>query len=207
MTIMPFTTALIAMICGVTGSVVLPDLALGETDQVLARICSLIMNQSTAGYWLVVLIFAAALAALMSTADSALLSISSMVTKDIYQVYFRPQSNEAELTSIGKWCSWIIVTLLVIVAIGTENTLIRLLELKFEVLIQIAPCFFLGLYWKRLRGETVLTGMVAGLLVGLGLTWLGYPRLWGFHAGVVGLLVNFGCCLVGVLRPTSQRQT
>ena len=206
MTIMPFTTALIAMICGVTGSVVLPDLALGETDQVLARICSLIMNQSTAGYWLVVLIFAAALAALMSTADSALLSISSMITKDIYQVYFRPQGNEAELTAVGKWCSWIIVTVLVIIAIGTEKTLIRLLELKFEVLIQIAPCFFLGLYWKRLRGQTVLTGMLAGLLVGLGLTWLGYPRLWGFHAGVVGLLVNFGCCLAGTLRtPTSLK--
>ena len=97
MTIMPFTTALIAMICGVTGSMVLPDLALGETDQVLARICSLIMNQSTEGYWLVVLIFAAALAALMSTADSALLSISSMVTKDIYQVYFRPQRGRTDL--------------------------------------------------------------------------------------------------------------
>lgn len=206
MTLMPFTTALIAMICGVTGSVVLPDLAPGETDQVLARLCSLIMGQSIQGYWLVVLIFAAALAALMSTADSALLSISSMITKDIYQVYFRPQSTEVDLTRVGKWCSWIIVTVLVVIAIGTEKTLIRLLELKFEVLIQIAPCFFLGLYWKRLRGDTVLTGMLAGLLVGLGLTWLGYPRLWGFHAGVVGLLVNFGCCLVGTLRtPTSVK--
>lgn len=206
MTLMPFTTALIAMICGVTGSVVLPDLAPGETDQVLARLCGLIMSQSIQGYWLVVVIFAAALAALMSTADSALLSISSMVTKDIYRVYFRPQSSQAELTSVGKWCSWIIVTLLVIVAIGTEKTLIRLLELKFEVLIQIAPCFFLGLYWKRLRGRTVLTGMLAGLLVGLGLTWLGYPRLWGFHAGVIGLLVNFGCCLAGVLRPATREK-
>ena len=207
MTVMPFTTALIAMICGVTGIIVLPDLAPGETDQVLARLCSLIMNQSIQGYWLVVLIFAAALAALMSTADSALLSMSSMITKDIYLVYFRPQSSEAELTSIGKWCSWIIVTLLVVIAIGTEKTLIRLLELKFEVLIQIAPCFFLGLYWKQLRGQTVLTGMLAGLLIGLGLTWLGYPRLWGFHAGVIGLLLNFGCCLLGVLRSPAPKKT
>ena len=206
MTFMPFTTALVAMICGVTGIIVLPGLETGETDQVLARLCSIIMNESIQGYWLVVLIFAAALAALMSTADSALLSISSMVTKDIYQVYFRPQSSEAQLTSIGKWCSWIIVTLLVIIAIGTEKTLIRLLELKFEVLIQIAPCFFLGLYWKRLRGQTVLLGMLAGLLVGLGLTWLGYPRVWGFHAGVMGLMVNFGCCLLGTLFKAGEEE-
>jgi len=197
MTFMPLTTALIAMICGLTAIIVLPDLNSEETDQVLPRLCSVIMNESIVGYWLVVVIFAAALAALMSTADSALLSMSSMITKDIFRVYLSPQSSEAQLTSVGKWCSWVIITLLVVLAIGTDKTLIRLLELKFEVLIQIAPCFFLGLYWKRLSGSTVLVGMMAGLIVGLGLTVMGYPRVWGLHAGVVGLMVNFACCLLG----------
>ena len=197
MTFMPLTTALIATICGVVGIVVLPEVTLGETDQVLSLMLSLILNKSLFGYWLIVFILAAALAALMSTADSALLSMSSMITKDIFKVYFLPKSSEAHLTSVGKWASWVIVTLLVLVAISTQTTLIRLLELKFEVLIQIAPCFFLGLYWKQLNSKTVLVGLLAGLLVGLGLTGLGYSRILGFHAGVIGLLVNFACCLVG----------
>ncbi len=197
MAFMPLTTTLIALICGLTAFVVLPGLDRGETDQVLARLCALIMSGSPLGYWLVVMIFAAILAALMSTADSALLSISSMITRDIYQPYFKPHSKEAELTRVGKLSSWVIIAVLVVIAIGTEKTLIRLLELKFEILIQIVPCFFLGLYWQRLSSRSVLLGMLAGLVVALGLWGAGHARIWGFHAGVIGLAANLLCCLVG----------
>ncbi|MDA0337992.1 MAG: sodium:solute symporter family protein, partial [bacterium] len=78
MAFLPLTTTLIALFCGLTARVVLPGIEGVETDQVLARLCALIMQQSEMGYWFVVVVFAAALAALMSTADSALLSISSM---------------------------------------------------------------------------------------------------------------------------------
>lgn len=196
MAFMPLTTTLIALVCGVTGVVVLPGLEGGETDQLLPRLCAIIMSQSLVGYWLVVLVFAAALAALMSTADSALLSISSMFTRDVYQAHVRPQSTESELIWVGKLCSWVIIAILVAVAIGTDKTLIRLLELKFEVLIQIAPCFFLGLYWRDLSAKMVLTGMLAGLGIALIATWLGYARIWGFHAGVVGLTVNVLICII-----------
>ena len=197
MAFMPLTTTLIALVCGLTGAVVIPGLEGTATDQLLPRLCALIMGQSAFGYWLVVLVFAAALAALMSTADSALLSISSMFTRNVYQAHIRPGSSQAELTRVGKLCSWTIVAVLVVVAIGTEKTLIRLLELKFEVLIQIVPCFFLGLYWPRLRATTVLAGMVAGLGFGLGATLLGHARIWGFHAGVLGLGVNLLVCAAG----------
>ena len=148
MAFMPLTTTLVALVCGLTAAVVLPDLNLSkaESDQVLARLCALVMGDSALAYWLVVAVFAAALAALMSTADSALLSISSMFTKDIYQPYFRPQAKEAELTKVGKISTWVIVIALVWVAIGVDITLVRLLELKFEILIQVVPCFFMGLY-------------------------------------------------------------
>ncbi len=199
MAFMPLITTLIALVCGMVAIVVLPGLERGETDQVLARLCALVMSQSTLGYWLVVVVFAAILAALMSTADSALLSISSMITRDIYQARIRPQSSQSELTLVGKVCSWVIIALLVLMAIGTEKTLIRLLELKFELLIQIVPCFFLGLYWKRLSARTVLGGMVTGLIVALGLTWAGHARVWGFHAGVVGLALNLIWCAAGTL--------
>ena len=199
MAFLPLTTTLIALLCGLTGRVVLPGLEGVETDQILGRLCGLIMEQSLAGYWLVVVIFAAALAALMSTADSALLSISSMFTRDIYQVHFRPGAPQSELTLVGKIVSWVVVAVLVVIAISTEKTLVRLLELKFEVLIQIVPCFFLGLYWRRLRTSVIIWGLLAGLAVALGLTAAGHSKLYGFHAGVVGLGVNLLICAAGRL--------
>ncbi len=200
MAFMPLTTTLIAMICGLTAIVVLPDLPTGTTDQVLARLLALVMVESSLGYWLVVVVFAAALAALMSTADSALLSISSMFTRDIYQVYIKKgDSSDDHLLLVGKLFSWIAIAILVGVAIVTEKTLVRLLELKFEMLIQVAPCFFLGLYWKDLSRQTALAGLLAGLVVALGLTWTDNRLVWGFHAGVIGLFVNFFICVVGTL--------
>ena len=199
MAFLPLTTTLVALLCGLTARVVLPGIEGVETDQVLARLCALIMQQSSLGYWLVVVVFAAALAALMSTADSALLSISSMFTRDVYQTHFRPDCAEAELTLVGKVVSWVVVAVLVVVAISTEKTLVRLLELKFEVLIQIVPCFFLGLYWKQLSSRVVLIGLLGGLAVALGLTMAGITKLYGFHAGVVGLGLNFTICALGTL--------
>ncbi|HIG17219.1 MAG TPA: sodium:solute symporter family protein, partial [Candidatus Handelsmanbacteria bacterium] len=116
---------------------------------------------------------------------------------DIYQVHLRPHSTEAELTLVGKVVSWVVVAALVVIAIGTDKTLVRLLELKFEVLIQIVPCFFLGLYWKRLGANVALLAMLAGLAVALGLTAVGVTKVYGFHAGVVGLGLNFLICAMG----------
>ena len=206
MAFMPLMTTFIVLLCGVTGAVVLPDLAGSEIDQVLPRLCALVMAQSEFGYWLVVVVFAAALAALMSTADSALLSISSMFTKDIYHAHLRPNCSESELTRVGKLCSWAIVGILVIIAIGTDKTLIRLLELKFEVLIQIVPCFFLGLYWRRLSARVVTIGMIAGLVCALSLSVAGYTKVAGFHAGVVGLALNTMVCCVGLAWETCREQ-
>ena len=206
MAFLPLTTTLIALLCGLTGRVVLPGLEGVATDQVLGRLCALIMEQSVAGYWLVVVIFAAALAALMSTADSALLSISSMFTRDIYQVHLRPGAAQSELTLVGKIVSWVVVAVLVVIAISTEKTLVRLLELKFEVLIQIVPCFFLGLYWRRLRTRVVTAGLLTGLAIALGLTAAGASKLYGFHAGVVGLGANFLICAAGCLLAPAERE-
>ena len=206
MAFLPLTTTLIALLCGLTGRVVLPGLEGVATDQVLGRLCALIMEQSVAGYWLVVVIFAAALAALMSTADSALLSISSMFTRDIYQVHLRPGAAQSELTLVGKIVSWVVVAVLVVIAISTEKTLVRLLELKFEVLIQIVPCFFLGLYWRRLRTRVVTAGLLTGLAIALGLTAAGVSKLYGFHAGVVGLGANFLICAAGCLLAPAERE-
>ena len=80
MAFLPFGTAFIAVIAGIYALAYIPGLDGAETDQVLSRLLRSIQAGSLFGYAFVVLIFSAILAALMSTADSAMLSISSMFT-------------------------------------------------------------------------------------------------------------------------------
>ena len=182
----------------------MPGLEGAETDQVLASLLRVIQANSLLGYGLVVVILSAILAALMSTADSAMLAISSMFTKDIYGVHIRAGASEAEMTRIGKRCSWIVVGALAALAIVLKEqaSLIGLLDRKFDVLVQLAPAFMLGIHWLRLEAGPVLLGLVAGLAVSLLLAFGPFNfvvagKVWGIHPGLYGLAVNVTIAVLG----------
>jgi len=143
------------------------------------------------------LFLSATIAAIMSTVDSALLSMSSIITKDIYS-RFKPTVNQSDLTKMGKLLSWIIMAIAVYLAIILPQTIWRLLEIKLELLIQVAPAIFLGLYLKKLKSKSVFMGMVIGTLVAVSIMiannlGMNIPaKPWGIHAGVWGLMINIG---------------
>ena len=204
MTFLPFMTALVAVIAGIYALAYVPGLEGPASDQALARLLRIIQENSQLGYAVVVLIFSALLTALMSTADSAMLSISSMFAKDIYAVHLNPNASESELTTIGKRCSWIIVGALVVFAIVLKDqaSLIDLIDRKFDILIQLAPAFMLGIHVPFLRKVPVLVGLVAGLVIALGLAFGPFDfvvagKVWGLHPGLYGLGVNATIAVAG----------
>jgi SSS family solute:Na+ symporter/sodium/pantothenate symporter len=142
----------------------------------------------------------------MSTADSALLSISSMLTKDIYAGFLRPGASEAELTRLGKILSWTILALLVILAIALkrETSLVSLLDRKFDILVQLVPAFMLGIRWRGLRRGPVLAGLAGGLALALTLAFGPFAfveggKIGGFHPGLYGLALNLAIAVGGSL--------
>jgi len=192
---LPLTTAWIAVLVGVTGAAYVPGLDGAQSDRILTILCREVQQSSLLGYWLVVVLFSAILGALMSTADSCMLTISSMVTKDIYLGFIQPNASEERLTQLGKWLSWIVVALLAGVAIymnslETKPTLVKLLDLKFDMLVQLAPGFMLGLHWRRLTGTAVFWGLITGLVVTFGLYGNAWIKSTGFHQGLFGLAAN-----------------
>ena len=212
MALAPLSTALVAVVIGVLMAAYTPEMgsltttenrAIAPSETVLPLLCLKIMQSSEFGYWLVVIIFSALLSAVMSTADSALLSVSSMISKDIYGTYIHPNADPAVLTRFGKRISWALMVPIVWLTLVYEGNLIHLLKIKFELLIQCVPAFYLGLHCKRLNSKAVLYGIGVGLCVTLGLAWSGWlgfsnvdhASLWGFHAGMWGLVANLFVCL------------
>ena len=195
MAFMPLITAMFAVIIGVIGAANVPGLRGTETDGILTIMCREVQLSSAFGSWMVVLLFAGVLAALMSTADSCLLTIASMATKDIYQRFLRPDATEAELTRLGKQLSWALVALLAGLAIWLNSlpqmpTLVKLLDMKFDMLVQLVPGFMVGIHWRGLRGTPVFLGMIGGLAVSFGLYGNETIARTGFHNGLYGLVVN-----------------
>lgn len=204
MAFLPLSTAVIAVIVGVVGAAFHPGLQGADADRILSIICREIQQESPLGRWLVALLFAGILAAIMSTADSVLLSVSSMFTKDIYARHLHPDASEARLTAVGKISSWALIALLAGLAILLKNTtLIQLIDRKFDLLIQLAPAFFVGLHWPGLRGRPAFWGMLAGVGLSITLAACGFTKPWGVHPGIYGLALNLAIAVGGSLRPKS----
>lgn len=210
MAFMPFVTTLLAFVLGFIAISRFTDLSPFESDQVTLLMLLAMINENDFIRWLVIIVFVALVAAIMSTTDSALLSIQSMISKDIYSVYINPKASPRELLWTGKVFGWVLIAFLVgmtWVSRQTESSIWALIKLKLEFMVQISPVFMLGLFWRRLSGFTMLCGVLTGTGITLVL-WVGAALgYWdtaarsplGISAGVWGLAANYTICFIGGL--------
>lgn len=204
MAFMPLVTTFLAFLIGYVGLARFPQLEGTESDRITIYVLAQLVEQSPIFRWLVILVFAAVLAAIMSTADSALLSMGSMFTKDIYKAYLRPDASDEHLLRVGKSFAFAVLALLVFMAwvsLETESSIWFLIRLKLEFMVQLAPAVILGVRWQRLEARPVFAGMVLGTAVtvilwsGVAFGWFPTRSPYGINAGAWGLLLNLAACV------------
>ncbi len=136
------------------------------------------------------MILLAILAAIMSTADSVLLSLVSLLSRDLVK---EPVQNTN--MQLDRWLSIFIMGALAIGALYRDVTFWRLVEIKLEILLQCMPAFIIALHWRRVSAKAIFSG----LLVGIGVYTLalcqGFKQWQGIHIGVIAL----GCNLLMML--------
>jgi SSS family solute:Na+ symporter/sodium/pantothenate symporter len=187
-------TTLVVMAAGIA---LFPELDRFASDQVTFRVLTYLVESNALAYYPALIVMMAVIAAIMSTADSCLLSLSSIVTKDFVARFRRLTPEQAERrTGLVPWSSVVIMVVLVLIAMRPLTTLWGLLVVKFEILIQLSPAFVLGTLHDRKHPRAfavgdILKGLVAGLVVTLGMYVSGTLDLAGLHAGTVGVAVNY----------------
>ncbi len=192
MVFLPLVTTGVMFLVGILALAELGTVA--DEDQVIPALLTAWAGRSLVLYILSVVVVTAVVAAVMSTADSVLLSLSSILAKDIVGTTLLRGAPEEQLTRIGKRLSWAVVAVLVAIALAPRVTLWGLTEIKMEILAQVAPLFILGVSWRRLTTGAAFTGMLAGCTAYAGLLLTGRPEVWNIHAGIVALAVNIAAC-------------
>ena len=194
MVFLPLVTTGVMFLVGILAISELP--AGGDADQVMPALLTAWSTRSVLLYGLTVLVITAVVAAVMSTADSVLLSLSSILAKDVVGATLLKGGSEERLTRAGKLLSWVVVGVLVVIALSPRVTLWGLTEIKMEILAQVAPLFVLGVTWRRMTTPAAFSGMLAGCATYAGLLLAGLPEVWNIHAGIVGLGVNVAVTLL-----------
>jgi Na+/proline symporter len=114
--------------------------------------------------WFAVALIPLGLALVMSTADTAISAVSSIVAVDARRLM--PQASTATLMA---WSRWLIVLLAIpVVFAASQNYSVLYLFLLADLLCSAAafPVFF-GLFNRRHDGNTAVVSTVAGLVAGL----------------------------------------
>jgi SSS family solute:Na+ symporter/sodium/pantothenate symporter len=195
MVFLPLLTVVFAYYMGLLSIPQFPNLDKVESDKVMAMMLGHIAQLGPMLNIAVSILLLAALAAIMSTADSVLLSLSSILVQDFYAKSTSQPVADDRLLRYGKICSWVLVAILVAIALKPGFTLWRLLEIKFEILMQVAPAFILGFYRPNLNARTAIIGITAGSALALTGFFMG-GKWFGVHPGTIGCALNFGICLM-----------
>jgi solute:Na+ symporter, SSS family len=130
------------------------------------------------------LVMAVLIAALVSTIDSALNSLSTVFTMDIYVKKYKPQASQKEIIKIGRIVTAVgaVIAIFLTLAINSIKGL-NLFDVFQSVLGFIAPpmsvVFLFGVLWKKTTTRAANVALIGGTIFSIG---TGILYLWVFPA-------------------------
>ncbi|MAM58406.1 MAG: sodium/proline symporter PutP [Salinicola sp.] len=146
-------------------------------------------------------LYAALLAAIMSTISSQLLVASSSLTEDFYRLFLRKEASEKETVTIGRLSVVAVGLVAAIIASNPDSQVLGLVSNAWAGFgAAFGPLILLSLMWSRTNGAGAIAGMVVGALtvivwiaLGFSNSFLGGPGVYeiipGFIASFIAIVV------------------
>ena len=162
---------------GMWGHIAFPDLTGKAADQILPM-----MLTQYSPVWLTAIIMVGALAAFMSTLDSQLLALSSIITRDLYLSYIRPEASVKEQTLIGRILIVILAIIGLIIAYQPPSSIFAIATQTFTGLTVLFPTVIAALYGKKISPISCIISIIVGefMVIAFQLHWLPASLTFGF---------------------------
>ncbi|MFB6069821.1 MAG: sodium:solute symporter [Halanaeroarchaeum sp.] len=161
--------------------------------------------------WFAALVIAGALAAMMSSSDSMLLSGSSYFTRDLYRPFVAPDASDRREDLLGR----IGVAVFALAAFGASlfrpGTLVQIGDTAFGGFAQLALPVIVALYWPRTTRAGMLAGVGASQAAYLASVFLPFVQStyggWDFTliGMLIGLVVTVGGSVLTSAAPDENR--
>jgi sodium/proline symporter len=113
--------------------------------------------------WIAGLMIAGAVAAMMSTADSQLIVVTSSLVEDVYVKLFRPKTSPRHLVLLSRLATIAASGVALVLAFTSKDLIFDMVAYAWSGLgSSFGPPLLLSLRWKKTTAYGVLAGMLAG---------------------------------------------
>jgi len=201
---MYLTVALIPLVISYSGSILHPDLAVGDKQGLIPT-----MVLKYHGLGTQILFFGALMSAILSTASGAMLAPATVIGENLVKRLYKKELTDAQLLRTMRF-SLVGVALLTGGMAVWRNDIYELVsESSAFSLVSLFVPLIAGLYWDKANNMGAIVSMVSGFLVWILALWLlpmvridvgsgtflalltNVPAmLWGVMASVVGMLLG-----------------
>ncbi len=133
-------------------------------------------------------VFAALIAAILSSLASMVNSISTIFTMDIYRDYIKKNAGEAHYVLVGRLCSIVAMIIAVVLAkpfVGNMESAFQLIqEYTGFIAPGIVSVFLLGMFWSKCTKQAAFAMLFISVIANIALK-ITYPeiafviRIWG----------------------------
>jgi SSS family solute:Na+ symporter len=163
---------------------------LSDPETVFLRLGDILFHPFIVG-----IILAAVLAAIMSTISSQLLVCSSSITKDFYVTFLNKEASEKKQMVIGRLAVLIVAALATLCAYFPNKSILNIVGQAWAGFgSSFGPVLLISLYWKRMNKWGALSGMIVGGLTVIiwilcGLSTYIYEMIPGFSLSLLSVVV------------------
>ena len=133
-------------------------LVIDDPETIFIVLADLLFHPLVTGF-----LFAALLAAIMSTISSQLLVSSSSLTEDFYRLFLRRNASEREAVNVGRISVALVALAAIVIAADPDSEVLGLVANAWAGFgAAFGPMIILALTWERMTGTGALAGIVTG---------------------------------------------
>ncbi len=163
-----------AMMIGIVGLALYGQGHFQDVERVMPHLATTLLPG-----WLAGIFISGAIAAMMSTADSQLIVITSSVIEDFYHKTLKKEVSEKTLLNQSRLITIVVGLFGFLIAITSKKLIFALVSYAWSGLgASFGPALLLLLKWKKTTKQGVLAGLLTGSLVTI--TWSNINTLDSF---------------------------
>ncbi len=158
-----------------------------DAETIFIVLAELLFHPAITGF-----LFAALLAAIMSTISSQLLVSSSSLTEDFYRLFLRKEAGDREAVNIGRVCVALVAAAAMVLASDPDSEVLGLVANAWAGFgAAFGPLIILALTWRPMTGAGAVAGLVTGASVTGGWIALGLNSDLGAGEGLYEIVPGF----------------